>query len=55
VDKVFAECEATLRSLANIPANYKILFLTGGASAQNHMIPMNWMNARQDRRLPEHW
>ena len=43
VDKVFAECEADIRSLASIPANYKILFLTGGASAQNHMIPMNWM------------
>ncbi len=43
VDKVFSECESDIRSLANIPANYKILFLTGGASAQNHMIPMNWM------------
>ncbi|MEX2217330.1 MAG: 3-phosphoserine/phosphohydroxythreonine transaminase [Phycisphaerales bacterium] len=43
VDKVFAECEADLRSLANIPANYKVLFLTGGASGQNHMIPMNFM------------
>jgi phosphoserine aminotransferase len=43
VDKVFAECEADIRSLAGIPANYKILFLTGGASAQNHMIPMNFM------------
>src|ERR1043165_5923364 len=40
VDRVFAECEADLRKLANIPANYKILFLTGGASAQNYMIPM---------------
>lgn len=45
VDKVFAECEADIRKLANIPANYKILFLTGGASAQNHMIPMNFMGA----------
>ena len=43
VDKIFAECEADIRALANIPANYKILYLTGGASAQNHMIPMNWM------------
>lgn len=43
VDRVFAECEADIRALANIPANYKILFLTGGASAQNHMIPMNFM------------
>src|SRR3982750_1663149 len=43
VDKIFAECEADLRSLANIPQNYKLLFLTGGASAQNHMIPMNFL------------
>jgi phosphoserine aminotransferase len=43
VDKIFEECESDLRKLANVPANYKILFLTGGASAQNHMIPMNWM------------
>ena len=43
VDAIFAECEADLRKLASVPANYKILFLTGGASAQNHMIPMNWM------------
>lgn len=43
VDRIFEECEADIRQLAGIPANYKILFLTGGASAQNHMIPMNWM------------
>lgn len=43
VDKIFEECEADIRKLANIPANYKILFLTGGASAQNHMIPMNFL------------
>ncbi|MFN0133969.1 MAG: 3-phosphoserine/phosphohydroxythreonine transaminase [Phycisphaerales bacterium] len=43
VDKIFEECEADIRKLANIPSNYKVLFLTGGASAQNHMIPMNWM------------
>ncbi len=45
VDKIFEECESDIRKLANIPANYKILFLTGGASAQNHMIPMNFMPA----------
>jgi phosphoserine aminotransferase len=45
VDKIFEECEADCRKIANIPAEYKILFLTGGASAQNHMIPMNFMRA----------
>jgi phosphoserine aminotransferase len=43
VDRVFTECEADLRALAAIPANYKILFLTGGASAQNYMMPMNFL------------
>lgn len=40
-DKVLAEAEADCRKIANIPANYKILFLTGGATAQNWMVPMN--------------
>ncbi len=57
VDKVFAECEADLRTLANIPANYKITFLTGGASAQNHMIPMNYMTPGKtgDYIVTGHW
>lgn len=33
--------EAGLRKLMNIPANYKVLFLQGGASTQFLMIPMN--------------
>lgn len=57
VDKIFAECEADIRSLAGIPASYKILFLTGGASAQNHMIPMNWMTPGRvaDYIVTGHW
>jgi phosphoserine aminotransferase len=57
VDKIFAECEADIRSLAGIPANYKILYLTGGASAQNHMIPMNWMTPGKtaDYLVTGHW
>ncbi|MGB3211966.1 MAG: 3-phosphoserine/phosphohydroxythreonine transaminase [Desulforhopalus sp.] len=35
------EAEATLRELMQIPANYKVLFLQGGASSQFFMIPMN--------------
>ena len=38
---VVDECEANLRELRNIPANYKVLFLQGGASMQFAMIPMN--------------
>lgn len=33
--------EADLRELLSIPANYKILFLQGGASLQFAMLPMN--------------
>jgi phosphoserine aminotransferase len=33
--------EATLRELMNIPANYKVLFLQGGASMQFAMVPLN--------------
>jgi len=35
--------EADLRELMNIPSNYKVLFLQGGASQQFAMIPMNLM------------
>ena len=35
--------EKTLRELMNIPDNYKVLFLQGGASQQFAMIPMNLM------------
>jgi phosphoserine aminotransferase len=45
--KAFAEiietAEADLRELMNIPDNYKVLFLQGGASQQFAMIPMNLM------------
>src|SRR3954452_17274062 len=34
-------CEADMRTLARIPANYKVLFLQGGASLQFSMVPMN--------------
>jgi phosphoserine aminotransferase len=33
--------EATLREIMNIPANYKVLFLQGGASMQFAMVPLN--------------
>ena len=38
---VVDECEASLRELMNIPNNYKVLFLQGGASTQFAMVPMN--------------
>jgi phosphoserine aminotransferase len=36
-----AQAEADLRELMGIPANYKVLFVQGGASSQFAMIPMN--------------
>ena len=41
--KIIDDAEADLRDLMNIPANYKVLFLQGGASQQFAMIPMNLM------------
>jgi phosphoserine aminotransferase len=40
-DRIIAEAEASCRSLANIPDNYRVLFLQGGASLQFAMVPMN--------------
>jgi len=41
--QIIDEAEADLRDLMNIPDNYKVLFLQGGASQQFAMIPMNLM------------
>lgn len=42
-DAIIQDAEADLRELMNIPDNYKVLFLQGGASLQFAMIPMNLM------------
>lgn len=42
-DTIIKEAEQDLRDLMNIPDNYKVLFLQGGASQQFAMIPMNLM------------
>ena len=41
--QIIDEAEADLRKLMNIPDNYKVLFLQGGASQQFAAIPMNLM------------
>ena len=41
-----AQAEADLRELMGIPANYKVLFLQGGASSQFAMVPMNLMRGK---------
>ena len=40
---IIDEAEADLRELMNIPENYKVLFLQGGAHQQFAMVPMNLM------------
>ncbi len=42
-DEIIKTAEKDLRELMNIPDNYKVLFLQGGASQQFAMIPMNLM------------
>lgn len=42
-EKIINDAEQDLRDLMNIPDNYKVLFLQGGASQQFAMIPMNLM------------
>jgi phosphoserine aminotransferase len=38
---IAAEAEALLRELLVVPANYKLLFMQGGAIAENAIVPMN--------------
>ena len=40
------EAEALLRELLNVPAEYKILFLGGGASTQFYEVPFNLMEKK---------
>jgi phosphoserine aminotransferase len=44
-EDILARTEADLRSLGNIPASHKVLFLQGGASLQFSMVPMNLLPA----------
>jgi phosphoserine aminotransferase len=43
---IAAQAEIDLRELLGIPANYKVLFLQGGASSQFAMIPMNLLRGK---------
>ncbi|MDG3063868.1 3-phosphoserine/phosphohydroxythreonine transaminase [Thauera mechernichensis] len=44
---IAAQAEADLRELLAVPANYRILFMQGGAIAENAIIPMNLMGGRR--------
>lgn len=41
---IIQSAEADLRTLMNIPENYHVLFLQGGASMQFGMVPLNLLN-----------
>jgi len=43
---IAAEAEADLRALLAVPANYKVLFLQGGATLQFAQVPMNLLRGR---------
>jgi len=45
--EVIEKAEADLRVLMNIPENYKVLFLQGGASSQFAMVPLNLLSSRK--------
>ncbi len=45
---IAAKAEADLRELLAIPANYKVLFLQGGATAQFAMVPMNLLRGKKN-------
>jgi len=43
---IHAEAEALLRELLAVPANYKVLFMQGGAIGQNAIVPMNLLRGK---------
>ena len=42
-DKIILEAKENLKAVMNIPDNYELLFLQGGASLQFYMAPLNLM------------
>ena len=43
---IAAKAEADLRALLAVPSSYKVLFLQGGAIAENALVPMNLLGGR---------
>lgn len=42
-DRILAEAEADFRSIGGVGADYSVMFMTGGATSQNYLVPMNFM------------
>src|SRR6202008_4765555 len=47
VYRIPSQAEQDIRTRGGVPANYKVLFLQGGASTQFSMVPMNLLGAGQ--------
>ena len=43
---IATEAESLLRELLAVPANYKVLFMQGGAIAENAIVPMNLLRGK---------
>ncbi len=43
---IHAEAETLLRELLGMPANYKVLFMQGGAIGENAIVPMNMLRGK---------
>ena len=52
--EIAAQSEKNLRELLAVPANYKVLFLQGGATLQFAAVPLNLARAELGRRLRGH-
>jgi phosphoserine aminotransferase len=54
---IHAEAEATFRELMGVPANYKVLFMQGGAIGENAIVPMNLIgrNGKADYVVTGDW
>jgi phosphoserine aminotransferase len=54
---IHAEAESLLRELMGIPANYKVLFMQGGAIGENAIVPMNLIGrtGRADYAVTGEW
>ncbi|MDM8521070.1 3-phosphoserine/phosphohydroxythreonine transaminase [Anaerolineales bacterium HSG6] len=44
--EIYQEAQANLRQLLNIPSNYHVLFLQGGANLQFSMVPLNLLRGQ---------
>jgi phosphoserine aminotransferase len=44
---IAAEAEGSLRKLMNVPANYKVLFMQGGAIGENAIVPLNMLRGKK--------